>query len=149
MPDETEKFYAVKNLPSVLGSNALKSCVKDAFSNLLFTHEVHDFLELACSPEQISVLVCNYFDIPKEQLYSSKRGKEKLHRGLAIFLIREHTRETLAVVDKYFDIGKYSTVSSAIERVKARAQVEQMVQSHLEALRKKLQLSTDHLHQDN
>jgi chromosomal replication initiation ATPase DnaA len=40
-------------------------------------------------------------------------------KDVAIYLIRRHSNETLADIGKYFNMPNYSSVSSAIERVKA------------------------------
>jgi chromosomal replication initiation ATPase DnaA len=75
---------------------------------------------LAPSAENIIVLVCDHFKVKKEQIVTSKRGAENLPRDIAIYLVRHHSRDTLASVGRHFAISNYSTVSSAVERVKRK-----------------------------
>ncbi len=74
----------------------------------------------------------------KEQMCIARRGTENLPHDLAIYLVRINTREPLAVVGSYFGIGKYSTVSSAVERVKLRKQKDEPVRKHLSTIRDRM-----------
>ena len=74
-PEEIERFYSLKNLPSTLGSDSFKEWVP--------------------SPKNIIALVCDHFKIKKEQIAVSKRETENLPRDVAIYLVRHHNRDTL------------------------------------------------------
>lgn len=63
-------------------------------------------------------------------------------RDLALYLIRLCSRKTLAETGKCLGIGNYSTVSSAIERVKLRATTDRKVRKDLKDLKAKLCLSS-------
>lgn len=105
-----------------MGNNPFKNWVKSTFAHQRFTAEVPASRELAYSPEQLISFVCEYFDVTKEQLCVSRRGKENVQRDLAILIVRQYTRETLAAIGCYFGIDKYNTVSSTVERIKTRAE---------------------------
>jgi putative transposase len=90
--------------------------------------------DLAPTADYIVSIVCEYFKVKKETLAVSKRGRENLPRDVAIYLVRLGSRETLAVVGQHFSISKYSTVSSAVERKKARKDKDKTLQKHLEQI---------------
>jgi chromosomal replication initiation ATPase DnaA len=93
---------------------------------------------LAPSPEQIMSLVTDYFEITREQLMASRRGKENLPRDFAIYLIRRHSRTPLKEIGSLFAISKYSSVSSVIERIKKRSKEDRKVQHYVKELEKNL-----------
>lgn len=136
-PAEIERFYSLKNLPSVLGSNSFKEWVKEKFSYLRFQKEIPESRELAPSPENIIATVCSYYKIKKEQIAVSKRGTENLPRDIAIYLVRLHCRDTLSNIGRYFGIGHYSTVSSAVERIKSRKNQDRSLQRQLVKIEEK------------
>ena len=137
-PEEIREVYTRRNLPAILGNGAFKEWVKETFAQLRLKPEVPDSQALAFSPEQIIALVCDYFKISKEQLSVSRRGKENVQRDLALYLIRQNTGKTLAEIGSYFGIVKYSTVSSAVERIKSRLAKDKKCQKNLLALTEKL-----------
>jgi len=139
--EEIEKFYSLKNLPSILGADTFKEWVKEQFDRLRFHPEIPESRVLSSSPAQIIDLVSAYFKIGKEQLMISRRGTENLPRDLAIYLVRLHCRDTLAEIGSYFGIDTYSTVSSAIERIKARKRTDRSVKKELNELERKLDKS--------
>ena len=46
-PNAITKFYALKNLPTVLGTNVFKEWLKDKFSSQQFAQKVSDSRDLA------------------------------------------------------------------------------------------------------
>lgn len=133
-PEEIERFYSLKNLPSILGSLAFKEWIKDQFKHLRFTDEIPESRKLAPSAENIIAVVCDHFSIKKEQVAVSKRGTENLPRDIAIYLVRLHCKDTLAGVGRHFGIGNYSTVSSCVERVKHRNKRDRVLQKDLKMI---------------
>ena len=142
--EEIERFYFLKNIASVLGAEAFKEWVRDKFDQLRFHPEIPDSCELTPAPESILDCVSGYFKITKEQLLTSRRGTENLPRDIAIYLVRLWCRETLAEIGSYFGIKNYSTVSSAIERIKARKKTDRLLQKHLKVIAEKLDKSQQH-----
>jgi hypothetical protein len=118
--EEMEQFYSAKKLSSVLGGDSFKEWVKEHFGHLRLHKEIPEARTLAPSPEKIIDLVCTHFKIKKKQLMISKRGRENLPRDVAIYLVRRYSGGTLTDVGSYFGIENYSTVSSAVQRIKAR-----------------------------
>lgn len=137
-PGEIERFYSLKNLPSILGSNSFKEWVKEKFSHLRDEDDIQKSRELAPSPEKIISLACDYFQVEREQIEISRRGTENLPRDVAIYLVRLHVRDTLVDTGKHFGINNYSTVSSAVERIKLRMKGDRTLQQHLDKIGMKI-----------
>lgn len=77
----------------------------------------------------------------REQLMSSRRGQENLPRDMAIYLVRRYSRQSLAKVGQHFRLHNYSTVSSAVERIKARSTQDQSIHDQLQELMAKINKS--------
>ncbi len=133
-PKEIERFYSLMNLPSVLGSESFKHWVKEKFKHLSCQDEIPKSRDLAPTADYIISIVCEHFEVNKETFAVSKRGIENLPRDIAIYLVRLHSRETLAVVGQHFSISKYSTVSSVVERIKTRKDKDKNLRKHLEQI---------------
>lgn len=141
--EEITRFYSSRKLPSVLGSDSFKQWVKVKFKHLIHQGEVPRSRDLALTAEQIISLVCDHFQVKRETLAVSRRGTENLPRDVAIYLVRLHSRETLAAVGQHFAINKYSTVSSAVERIKARKDNDKILRRHLEQITRILDKNQD------
>jgi putative transposase len=137
-PEEIERFYSLHNLPSILGTDIFKEWVKEKFNRFRFHREIPASRQLATSAGDIIQLVCDHFKVEKEQLLLSRRGTENLPRDLTMYLVRAYCRETLSSIGSSFGIDNYSTVSSAIERIKARKQTDRSLKKHLRELESKL-----------
>jgi len=142
-PKEIERFYSLTNLPSVLGSDPFKQWIKEKFKHLSDQDEIPRSRDLAPTADYIVSIVCEHFKVNKETLAVSKRGIENLPRDVAIYLVRFRSRETLAVVGQHFSISKYSTVSSVVERIKARKDKDKTLQKHLEQISTRLSKSQE------
>jgi putative transposase len=140
-PEEIEKFYSLKNLPSILGRKSFNGLVKEKFAHLSFQQEIPESRTLAPAAEDVISAVCEYYKISKEELFTSKRGTENLPRDMAIYLVRLFCRETLPSVGRYFGINNYSTVSSVVERGKARKAKDKSVQKTIVEIGKKISKS--------
>lgn len=133
-PAAIERFYSMKNLPSLLGNNAFKEWVKMEFARSGPEEEIPEARQLAATPIEIIACACKYFELDQDRLMKSKRGKENRPRDIAIYLTRLHSRMTLAEIGGYFGIRNYSTVSSAVERVKARKDQDSILSKDLEKI---------------
>lgn len=120
VPEEIERFYDKKNLPSILGDDDFKEWIKDTFKNLRFSREIPESKALALDSETIRGLVCKEFGVENEMLMQLKRGTENPARDVAVYLQRKYCGQTLARLGKDYGMDNYSSVSSAYERVKTR-----------------------------
>lgn len=62
--------------------------------------------------------VCAVARVTEQKLASSRRGVTNLPRDLAIYALREYSQRTLDDIGQVVGCNNYSTVSSAIERMK-------------------------------
>lgn len=136
--EEIEHFYSLKNLPSVLGGDAFKDWLKERFQSLCFREEIPESRIFAPTPAEIIHEVCDHFQIGRAQLMVARRGRENLPRDTAIYLVRLLSQATLNEVGKNFGIHNYSTVSSAVERMKLRMKKDRLIREHCTVIRKKL-----------
>ena len=122
----------------MLGSDSFKEFVKEKFAYLGFQKEIPESRVLAPSAHDVIYEVCKLYKVSEKELFISKRGTENLPRDVAIYLVRHHCRETLPSVGRYFGIDNYSTVSTVVERVKARKINDKILQKEMESIGKKL-----------
>lgn len=137
-PEEIEKFYSLKNLPSILGKKDFKEHIKERFSDLANRAEVSESKILAPGPDKVISSVCQHYTISRNKLMQSRRGTENLPRDIAIYLVRQLCALTLPQVGKEFGIENYSSVSSVVQRVKVRAQKDKVTQRELEFIKSKI-----------
>lgn len=137
-PEEIDKFYSKKNLPSILGGEDFKDWLRDNFRHLRFNREIPESKELAVAGARLRELVCQAYGVDKEALMQAKRGTENFPRDAAIFLQRKYCRQTLAELGRDYGIANYSTVSSALERVRARLLQDRRLKRQIAGIEKRL-----------
>ncbi|MCP3890290.1 MAG: hypothetical protein GY702_15690 [Desulfobulbaceae bacterium] len=135
---EIEKFYALKNMPSILATTSFKNYIQEKFIELVNRQEVPESKVLALDAERVITCVCEHYMISREQLLASKRGTENLPRDIAIYLVRRFCCKTLPDVGKEFGITNYSTVSSVVQRVKVRSESDNYLLKEIEIIKKKI-----------
>jgi len=116
--EEITDLFSRKNLPSLLGEDEFVHWVKERFGHLRTDVEVPAARLLAIDGIVIKNVVCQYYGIKRKDLLISKRGTSNKPRDVSIYLIRRFTGLTLVDIGREFNVTKYSSVSSAIERVK-------------------------------
>lgn len=134
--EEIERFYSMKNLPSILGNKSFKEFVKEKFSNLMAQPEIPDAKILAFDPEQVIMAVCKYYGVSRPELFVSRRGVENLYKDVAIYLVRSLCRMTLPGVGREFGMHNYSSVSSVIQRLKTRIESDKKLGKELCQIKK-------------
>ncbi len=132
-----EKFYSLKNMPSILGSMSFKEYIQEKFSELANTPEIPESKTLTPDAEKVVSCVCEYYGVSRSDLLISKRGTENHPRDVAIYLVRCLCCLTLPSVGKEFGINNYSTVSSVVQRVKLRAENDRNLQREIGYIREK------------
>jgi chromosomal replication initiation ATPase DnaA len=75
---------------------------------------------LAPDPERIKEIVSKAYQIEKKVLLKSRKGVFNEPRNVAIYLMRRLRGDSLVEISKIFEMKKYSSVSSIIERLKAQ-----------------------------
>lgn len=87
------------------------------------------------TPQKIIARVCDYDKLDECMLKKSRRGTESLPRDIAIYLSRCYSLKTLADIGSAFGIDNYSTVSSAVERLKLRKRHDNNLQQNIVKLK--------------
>jgi putative transposase len=123
-PEEIERFYSLKNLPSILGGKSFKELVTEKFSNLLKQQEIPEARILAIESKRVVSAVCDFYGISREALFATRRGQENIPRDIAIYLVRGLCRKTLPEIGSIFGMDNYSSVSSAVQRMKSRIEYD-------------------------
>lgn len=131
-PEEITSFYAMKKLPLLLGGDKFSEWIKEKYYHLGFQQEVPEAQILALTPQEIIVQVCSYFNLDEATLMKSRRGVENVPRDIAIYLSRRYCRKNLTEIGEHFELSNYSTVSSAVERIKVRKSNDRDLMQHLE-----------------
>ena len=123
--DEDEKLLRTmdrKKWPSFLGPQEFIDWVKTTYRDLKGSDEMPQIRELNVDSDGIIRSVCDYYNIKRKDLLTSKRGNFNEPRCVAIYLMRKLRHDRLKEIGKVFEMEKYSSVSSIIERLKTRMQ---------------------------
>lgn len=106
----------------MLGSEKFISWIKDRFFKKKIDKEVPASKELALDLDTITSEVSRYYEIRPSRLKAVHRGIENEPRDVAMYLIRSMLSEPLMRVVAGFGMNQYSSVSSAVIRVKTKLQ---------------------------
>jgi hypothetical protein len=123
-----------KNPPSMLGSEKFISWIKDRFFKKKKDKEVPASRELAPDLDTIISEVSRYYKIRTTTLKAVRRGIENKPRDVAMYLIRSMRSEPLMRVGAGFGLNRYSSVSSAVMRVKTKLQKDRKFKARLECI---------------
>ena len=113
------QVFSRKKWPWVLGSEGFVTAVKERFFARKLDDEVPESRELAPAVDQIKRAVCEYYRVEEAELFVSRRGSFNEPRNVAIYLARRLRRDRLKEIGEAFQVNTYSSVSSAVERLKA------------------------------
>jgi chromosomal replication initiation ATPase DnaA len=108
--------------------------VKERFFARLRHREVPESRVLAPPAEDILKGVCEAYGVGKDELFSSRRGRFNEARNIAIYLTRELRRATLDDICGPFRMGRYSSVSSAIGRVRVQLARDQKLEKRVQKI---------------
>ena len=121
-----------KKLPSVLGGETFISWIKDRFFKEKIDREVPASRYLAPDMDTILREVGLHYDLNRSSMTRVRRGMENEARDVAMYLIRSLRSEPLMKVGAGFGLNRYSSVSSAVMRVKSRLQKDNQFRNRLE-----------------
>jgi REP element-mobilizing transposase RayT len=140
--EEIERIFSLKKLPAILGNSEFVQTIKNRFFSAKLSPEVPESRQLApVTTEAIKEAVCNAFGVTEETLGSSARGITNTPRDISIYLARVMKGESLKQIGEHFEIEKYSTVASAIARVKGMIETDKRVAERMEELVKTINKS--------
>jgi putative transposase len=117
-PEQMSAILARDKWPSMLGSEPFVSRMKEKFFRSKKHEEVPASRSLAPEVGEIKEAVCRVYGVEKDTLLSSRRGVVNEPRNVAMYLTRRLRGERLEDIGRGFNISKYSSVSSAIEKIR-------------------------------
>jgi len=136
--EEIKRFFSLKNLPSIFGSESFITHIKEEFYFKKKSFEVPESKKLAPDADIIIQEVCKYYDVFLKDLFITKRGWFNKPRNIAIYLIRFMRSEQLLKIAEIFNIKGYSTVSSAIQRVGDLRKKDKKIRKEIDSIIKKI-----------
>ncbi|HPR53349.1 MAG TPA: helix-turn-helix domain-containing protein [Deltaproteobacteria bacterium] len=133
--EEINQLFGRMTLPAVLGSAEFVDTLKEMYFIHTNLEEVPGSRYRAPDVVTIKAEVCRFFKVDGRDLSTSRRGKFNEPRNIAIYLTRHLRCDPLKEIGTSFDIEKYSTVSSVIERVKEEIQKDKNFKKRVDDLR--------------
>jgi len=116
--EEVQQFFSRKHLPSIFGSDGFIENIRNRCGFLLKNKELSGGDVLSVDAASVIKAVCEVCQVTEMELFAARRGVSNLSRDLAVYTLRTHSRKTLSDIGDAIGCGNYSTVSSAVERMK-------------------------------
>lgn len=133
--EEIEKIFSLKKLPAILGNSEFVQAIKDRFFAAKLSPEVPESRQLApVTMEAIKKAVCEAHGVTEDTLAKCARGIANDPRDISIYLARTLKGDSLKHIGEHFNIEKYSTVASAVARVKGKVVQEKRVAERIEEI---------------
>jgi chromosomal replication initiation ATPase DnaA len=79
-------------------------------------------------------IVSEYYQVKREDLLHSRRGYFNEARNIAMYLSRRLRGDRLKEIGEDFGLGKYSSVSSVVERVKVLIEKDKVLKERVDHL---------------
>jgi len=118
--EKLKQIFSGKRWPAFLGSEKFIAGVKGRFFSKQRDSEIAQRRELAPELSHVLAVVSRAYRVKEKDLFHSRRGQENEARNVAIYLSRRVRGDRLQEIGEAFKIGRYSTVSSVVERVRVR-----------------------------
>jgi len=110
--------YKMERWPSLLGSEEFIKKTKERFFPVTLNEDIPQMKDLVPEVERIKKAVCEAYGVTENTLSKSQRGIFNESRNVAVYLTRLLRGDSLNRIGEEFEIRKYSSVSSIIERMK-------------------------------
>lgn len=123
-----------QRFPSMFGSERFISWVKDRFYKKKKDKAIPASKELAPDPDAIISVVCRYFKAKPADLRNVRRGVTNEPRDVAMYLMRSMRADSLMSIGENFGLNQYSSVSSAVMRVKVKMNKSSKLKNRLERI---------------
>ena len=141
IPEEINRIFSRKNLPSALGSKNFLNWVKDSFFLRKRHKEVPESKSLSPDAERIKEEVCRSYGVSRDALYISRRGISNEPRNVAIYLLRTLRGDNLEEIGRDFNINRFSSASSVVERMKGRVSKNRQLRKRVEEIKNAIHMS--------
>jgi len=108
--------------------------VKGKYYALKVDDDIPQSKELAPGKDLIVKAVCDDWGVCVDDLIKSKRGQFNESRNVAIYLTRKLRHDGLQEIGTQFQVKKYSSVSSIVERMKDRIDTDRKTKKRIDEL---------------
>jgi len=133
---EIEQFFKKKHIPAILGDDSFIDKIKEKYFKEKQHEEVPESKVLAPDVNRIKQAVCSKYRTSPEEMSVSRRGGRNEARNVAIYLIRQYTGEKLTIIGREFNVSKYSTVSSAVLKIRNELQKDKRLKKRINDIEK-------------
>ncbi len=133
--DEITRLFSMKKFPAILGKNNFIKWVRNEFYADKSHHQVPDSAILAPDVDRIKTAVSKEYRVDEDELMKSRRGIFNEPRGVAIYLTRILRKDSLEIIGKEFSMAGYSSVSSAIMRMKQQMAKDKNLPGRIDKIR--------------
>ena len=140
---ELVELFSRKRWPVFLGSEKFIAGVRGKFFSKKADSETPQRKDLAPDLELMIEVVSRGYRVKRQDLFYSRRGHGNEGRNVAIYLARRLRGDRLKEIGEAFGIGRYSTVSSVVERMKVRMGRDKLLRKKVDHL-----ISTIHMSQE-
>jgi chromosomal replication initiation ATPase DnaA len=132
------EFFKKKNIPSILGSQSFIEQIRQKYRDNKRQHDIPEAKLLNPGTEEIKKIVSEAYDVDMKSLLTLRRGRINEPRRVAVYLSRKHTAATLERIATEFNMNKYSSAGSIIERTKAKMATDKKLKKKVEKIEKQL-----------
>lgn len=129
--EQLVSFYEKTNLPSMLGGKRFIKWVQATFFQGKVDRDIPQTQHLAPDRRLIINAVCQFYSVSANTLTAIRRGVENEPRDMAIYLLRTVCGEPLMTIGAQFGMKRYSSVSSAVDRIKKKLATNQEIATRL------------------
>ncbi|MBW1920837.1 MAG: transposase [Deltaproteobacteria bacterium] len=141
VPEEINGIFLREKLPSALGSDRFLDWVKSSFFPAKFHKEVPESKMLSPDAERIKEEVCRSYGVSRADLYRSRRGISNEPRNVAIYLLRTLRGDNLEEIGRNFNINRFSSVSSVVERTRRKMSKDPKLRRRVEEIKTSIKMS--------
>ncbi|NOY69114.1 MAG: transposase [Deltaproteobacteria bacterium] len=134
-PNGVLSVFDKKKLPAIMGGKDFMAWARKNFFNEKFDRHVPASAILAPDVASIKKAVCLAYRVDESELMISRRGRFNEARGVAIYLTRILRKDSLDLIAAAFDMSGYSSVSSAIVRLKKQLQKDRLLPGKIEEIK--------------
>jgi len=125
-------FFEKTNVPSLLGGNKFVEWAKANFFEGGIQKDVPQSKILVPDRRAIINGVCGFYKVREKDIAAVRRGVKNEPRDVVIYLLRTICGEPLMRIGQELGMTQYSSVSSAVERIKKKRQNDNPFQKRLE-----------------
>ena len=132
--NEVQSFFAKEKRPPIFGSVSFVEKIKNMFGREGRDSEIPEAGILHPAYADVLAAVCQVCHVSEQSIYASQRGQSNPARDLVIYSMRQHTQKTLEDIGKHLNIEKYSSVSSAVQRIKKQKEKDSQMRELIEKI---------------